>query len=124
MKPFFKYTILLLALLASTNVKAQEIWSLDKCIQYAKEHNLQIRESTLNVEQARNNLTQAKYSFLPNLSAGINESLSWGRSVDLQSLQIIKHKLRSSTSASLSSSVTVFDGLSNVYNLKSSKKQL
>ena len=103
---------------------AQNTWTLDNCIEYAKSHNLQIRQTQLNAEQAKLNLKAAKYDFLPSLNLGLNQSYSWGRSVNMQTLEIIKHELSSSTSASLSSSATLFNGLTNVYNLKSSQTQL
>ena len=124
MKSIVKYTFLAAFSLLSCAGFSQEVWSLDKCLEYAKEHNLQIRQSELAVAQSENAVTQSKYEFLPSLSGGISQSMSWGRSVNLQTLEIIKHKMSSSTSASLSSSVTLFNGLSNVYNLKSNQTAL
>lgn len=103
---------------------AQQGWDLRECIEYAKENNLQVKQSELLVEQSKNMVTQQKYQFLPSISGNLSHSMSWGRSVNLQTLEIIKNKLSMSTSGSLNASVTLFDGLSNVYNLKSSQVQL
>lgn len=124
MKNYLRYTVFALACLICCSAAGQDVWSLDRCIEYAKQHNLQVRQSELSVRQAQNNVTQSKLDFLPSLSAGISHNMSWGRSVNLQTLEIIRHKLSSNTSASLSSSVTIFDGLSNVYSLKSSQTAL
>ncbi len=124
MKSLVKYTLFAAISLFGCKAFGQDIWSLNRCIDYAKEHNLQILQSELSVSQAENSVTQAKADFFPSLSAGFSQNMSWGRSVNLQTLEIIKHKLSSNTSASLSSSMTLFNGLSNVYSLKSSKTAL
>lgn len=99
-------------------------WSLEKCINYAIENNLQIKQQEIAVQQAKNNIIQAKMAFLPSLNSSINHGMNWGRSVNLQDLEIVKNKLSQSTSANLSSSVNVFDGLVKQNNLKSEKKSL
>lgn len=124
MKKILRYTVFALVSLICYNAQGQNVWTLDRCIEYAKQHNLQVRQSELSVRQAQNVVTQSKLDFLPNLSAGLSHNMSWGRSVNLQTLEIIKHKQTSNTSASLSSSLTLFDGLSNVYSLKSNQTAL
>lgn len=57
-----------------------------------------------------------------NVSFGHN--LNWGRSVDLQNLEIIHNKLSQSTSASANASIYLLDGLSKLYGIKSSRKSL
>ncbi len=103
---------------------AESPWSLEKCIGYAKENNLQVRQAQLSVEQARNNAVQSKWNLLPDIGASASHNMSWGRSVNMQTLQIIRNKLNSSTSASLSSSLNVFNGLTKVNTIKSNKIQL
>ena len=48
---------------------AQEAWSLEKCIQYAMENNIQIKQSVLNTEYNENLLKQSKLGQIPNLNA-------------------------------------------------------
>lgn len=100
------------------------IWSLEKCIAYAKENNLQVKQTALQIESAKNSLLGAKLALVPSVSASMSHSMNWGRSVNLQTLEIIHNKLSQSTSASLGASVTVFDGLANVNTLRSSRAQL
>lgn len=99
-------------------------WSLEKCIGYAKEHNLQIKQSQNMVEQSRNNILQSKMDFLPNIDASASHNMSWGRSVNMQTLEIIQNKLSQSTSLSASASVAVFNGLAKINTLKSNQTQL
>lgn len=80
MKPSF-YNIVVLILMG-LNVSAQEQWTLNQCITYAIENNLQIREAGLNEKVAEVNYRQSKWSLLPGVSAGTDAGMNYGRSVD------------------------------------------
>ena len=99
-------------------------WSLERCIEYAKEHNLQIKQNQLSVQQAQNNILQSKMDFLPSVDASASHNMSWGRSVNMQTLEIIQNKLSQSSSFSASASETIFSGLAKINTLKSNKVQL
>jgi outer membrane protein TolC len=62
-------------LLIVTNVFAQNEWALDKCINYALENNLTIKQYELNSRYQQNQLQQSKNNRLPNLSAGISQGV-------------------------------------------------
>ncbi len=115
---------LLMLLVLPIALKSQEIWTLEKCIEYAWANNLNVKQQNIEVSRAENQLTQDKLDFIPSLNASLGHNLNWGRSVDLQNLEIIHNKLSQSTSASVNSSVYLLDGLSRIYGLKSSRKSL
>ena len=115
---------LVLTLLLSLPVRAQDIWTLDRCIEYAWANNLNIRQQSIEVSRSENQLLQDKLDFVPGLNASIGHNLNWGRSVDLQNLEIIHNKLSQSTSASVNTSIYLLDGLSKLYSLRSSRKSL
>ena len=115
---------LLMLLVPPIALKSQEIWTLEKCIEYAWANNLNVKQQNIEVSRAENQLTQDKLDFIPSLNASLGHNLNWGRSVDLQNLEIIHNKLSQSTSASVNSSVYLLDGLSRIYGLKSSRKSL
>ena len=115
---------LVLTLLLSLPVRAQDIWTLNRCIEYAWANNLNIRQQSIEVSRSENQLLQDKLDFVPGLNASIGHNLNWGRSVDLQNLEIIHNKLSQSTSASVNTSIYLLDGLSKLYSLRSSRKSL
>ncbi|MCI1778715.1 MAG: TolC family protein [Bacteroidales bacterium] len=119
-------TLLALIILAffPAALSAQDEWSLEKCIKYAQENNLNIKQQKLSLRESRNNVLQSKMDFLPSLSASGSHNFSWGRSVNLNDLTIIKNKLTQSSSVNLSSSVDIFNGFSKINKLKSNKTQL
>lgn len=109
---------------AQNSNKTDSPWSLEKCVEYAKENNLSVRQAQLSVEQAQNNARQSKWDLLPTLGASASHNMSWGRSVNMQTLQIIRNKLNYSTSASLSSSLDIFSGMTKINAIKSGRTQL
>jgi outer membrane protein len=95
-------------LLAFTSAQAQETWSLQKCIDYAIQNNIQIKQQTLNSEYYNNQLNQAKYNRLPNLNAGISNSQDFGRS--LTYLNTYANRNSNTTNGNLSTNVTIWSG--------------
>ena len=113
-----------LILCLSKTLGAQDIWSLEKCIEYAWSNNLSIKQQNIEVSKSETQLLQDRLDFLPDLNVSFGHNLNWGRSVDLQNLEIIHNKLSQSTSASANASIYLLDGLSKLYGLKSSRKSL
>lgn len=58
----------------------QDSWTLNRCIDHAIEHNINIKQQALDTEYKSNNLDQAKYNRLPNVNASVSQDLSFGRS--------------------------------------------
>lgn len=61
---------------------AQEVWSLERCVQYAWENNLSVKQAQANVKTALLSERQAKASRLPNVSANFNAGEQFGRTID------------------------------------------
>ncbi len=108
MKRMYSLLAAVIMLLAFTSVRAQETWSLQKCIDYAIQNNIQIKQQTLNSDYYNNQLEQAKYNRLPNLNAGLQNSQDFGRS--LTYLNTYANRNSNTTSGSLSTNVTIWSG--------------
>jgi outer membrane protein len=93
------------------SLSAQQAWSLEDCIQYAMENNIQIKQSVLNTEYNENLLKQSKLGQIPNLSGSANYTYSWGRALDQTTYQYTDNQQISSTSMGLSSYTNLFNGL-------------
>lgn len=125
-----KRILLLLAVAAMfVQGKAQEQWSLQKCIDYALENNIVVKQYQLNTEYQENELGQSKNNRLPSVSASVNQGLNFGRSLTLDNTY--DNFTTASTSASVSGSVLIWNGgtLKNSikqseYDLKSSLENL
>ncbi|MHC1703319.1 MAG: TolC family protein [Tenuifilaceae bacterium] len=115
--------ITLLMLLTSFSSKAQELWSLEKCIKYAFDNNIQIKQQLLNVKYNEGKLQQSKLSMLPNLNASSNHSYSFGLATNYITNQ--KEALNTqATSFSINSSVVLFDGFQKLNTTKQNQLDL
>lgn len=116
----FNLTAILFVLL--TPLMAQEnktIWTLEDCINYAHQNNLQIRQEALNHQTDKAYLSQAKAARLPDLNASASGSNIWGTSFDIASGQLVDDNSYQTASFGLNSNVTVFNG----FKLNNSIKQ-
>ncbi|MEO0779520.1 MAG: TolC family protein, partial [Bacteroidota bacterium] len=73
---------LLLLTLWSTIGLAQERWSLEKCIQYARQNNLDLKQAALNVKSARLTQKGNQWSRLPDLNATVTGGIQFGRTIN------------------------------------------
>jgi len=112
-----KFVLAISLFLISNFCFSQDQWTLERCINYALENNLTIKQQELYSKIQDNNLKQAKASLYPSLNAGANQNSTFGRSVDPFTNDFSTETVLS-TNMSLSSSVTVFSGFQQYYNKK------
>ena len=96
-----------------------EDWSLDSCISYAIKHNLTVKNRELDVMSGEIEITDAKDRFLPNVSAGAQQSFSLGRGLTADN--IYSNRNTSQFGWSVQMSLPLFQGLRNVRNLDYTK---
>jgi outer membrane protein len=91
-------------------MQAQKKWNLDECINYALEHNIEIKLQDLNLQIQQTNLNRSKASMLPTLSAGASDVVNWGKSVDRYTNEFADTRTNS-VNMYVQGSVTIFNGL-------------
>lgn len=121
MKKFFSI-MLGIALLTTMQVDAQEeqiqnTWNLQQCIDYALEHNIQVKRQNVAIQYSQNQLKQAKDNQLPNLNAQLNNDFSFGRTLNYDNTY--RNINSSGVSGGLSSNMALFNG----FTLKNTIKQ-
>lgn len=57
-----------------SNLYAQQKWTLQQCIDYAKENNISLKQSSINTENAAIDIIGSKGALFPSLSFGINQN--------------------------------------------------
>jgi outer membrane protein len=116
--------ILLAIFLSGVYIQAQnKVWSLQECIDYANESNLDIKMRQTNVEMQKIALSTARNQRLPNLSGSASYSYSFGRSASGYDNTYQDRNSRS-TSWSLSTNVPVFTGFRISNEIAKSKLDL
>ncbi len=108
MKRIYSLFAAAIMLVAFTSARGQEKWSLQKCIDYALQNNIQIKQQALNSEYYNNQLGQAKFNRLPNLNAGFQNNMSYGRTSGYDNTY--SNFNSNTTSGNLSSNVTLWNG--------------
>lgn len=93
-------------------------WSLQDCISYALEHNISLQMKELDKEKALKILLSSKLDFIPSLNISMENNMNWGRSVDLQTLEIVKNNLTLNSGIGIGASIYLLDGFSKIYDYK------
>ena len=101
--------LILLILLSGLSIQAQDIWSLQKCIQHAKQNNLSVKQSEIAIKQAQLTEAQAKASRWPSLNAGSSYGYSFGRTIDPVTNDFSTQSI-GFNSFSINTGVTLFNG--------------
>ena len=109
-----KRTFLITLLVATVfNAQAQKVWTLDECINYAMEHNLDLQKTQLAQQQAEYQYKASKNAWLPTLSANAGEYLGFGQSPSYTGVYVSDNSSSSSFGANVS--LPLFQGL-GLYN--------
>ena len=117
----------ILAMLAAGTLCAQtpsKVWTLDECVGYALEHNIEIKRQELGVSNSEIGLSESRWDYAPSLSAGSSYSISSGRVLDQTTYEFLENNVVGSSSASVSGSVQVFSGMKRHYALKKAKASM
>jgi outer membrane protein len=104
----------------ATSLSAQNVWTLQKCLDYAMKNNISIQQNILAVATSNEKITQSYAAFLPNLNGNIGHSYDYGRYVN-PFTNTFANTRAVSENFSLSSNMTLFNGFQMQNTLKQSK---
>lgn len=110
-------TLLFIAVVGSSF--AQEAWTLQKCIDYAFQNNIQIQQSQLNLELSEIGKQQNFGALLPSLNGSASHGYNWGQTIDPFTNSFATERIRSN-SLGFNSSLLLFNGFQNTNRLKQS----
>lgn len=120
---------LLLVVGAAQAQEPAKQWTLEECIRYAIEHNIDLKQREVEQENQKVQLHTSKYSWLPSLNASLGQNFDFGRSPSRTGVMADQNS--SNTSLSISLSMPIFDGLktpsdiaAKKYNLKAAIESL
>jgi outer membrane protein len=95
----------------------QKVWTLDECIYYAIDNNIQIKQQGLQTEYQKNSLDLAKLKLLPTLSGSASHNYSFGRSLDQTTYRYFNQTVQSSNFY-VGGNMYLFNGLQNLNTIK------
>ncbi len=122
--------VLIIHFLLTFSVHAQQLWDLKKCIDFALENNLQIKQSRLNQNLSEQNYLRSKVATLPTLNAFASHNYNFGRTIDPFTNQFATQTVQSNA-FSISANWILFNGFQTInairqnnYNLLANKYDL
>lgn len=92
----------------SLRAPAQRVMTLAQCIDYAVSHNVNVKRYANNVEQQKVQLSTARNSRLPDLTAGASQSFNFGRGLNSENAYVNRNT--QSTGFNLQTSVPLLTG--------------
>ena len=122
-KKIFSISFLLLANVFS-GIAQDKTWTLNDCINYALSKNIQVQQASLSDQRNQLYTDQAKAAKLPSLNASVQQNFNWNKGLDSQTNDYGSLDGSNSTSYSLNSSVSLFNGMKIKNEIKQSELNL
>jgi outer membrane protein len=115
--------LFVISLFAWSSNHAQEIYSLEQCIELAWQNNLQVKQAELGLDASESQLKASKANVLPNVNGFASHNYNWGQRIDPFTNQFATTRVQSN-SFGLSSNVTLFNGFQNQQNIQAQQAGL
>lgn len=123
MKKFFIIACACLLIFQASIQAQQHSWSLEECIRYAIDNNIQIKQQAVQTRIQKNTLDMAKLGLLPTINGQARHDYSFGRALDQTSYKFYNQTLLSDY-LNVGGSMDLFKGLQNFNTIQKDKYQL
>ncbi len=104
-------------------LQAQQVWSLEKCINHALQNNLQLKQQQLLVEAARADVLQTKLDLLPGVTANASHAYNYGQTIDRYTNTFATSRVQSNNFY-LQGGVTLFNGFQKINSIRQNQLNL
>ena len=99
------------------SIQAQQIWSLEDCIDYALKNNISLKQSELNIELNKNEYFQSKMELLPSVNISNSFNNNRGRYINPFTNEF-DEEVSSSLNLTYNSNFSLFNGFKNINQIK------
>lgn len=99
-----------------------EDWTLQQCIDYALEHNIDIKLRQQEIESGQLQVADSRHAFLPQINGSASQSFNFGRGLTAENTYANRNTSSFQVGANLS--MPIFSGLRNSRTLEQSKLNL
>ncbi|HNX42923.1 MAG TPA: TolC family protein [Bacteroidales bacterium] len=118
-----KIFLLLCTLLASATGFPQQVWTLEKCIEYALSNNIQVKQQILQIDAGKSSLLQSRLDLLPSLNAGAQHGYNFGQTVDRYTNDFATKSVQTDNFY-IGSELTLWDGFKKVNQVRQNQADL
>ncbi|KPK86638.1 MAG: hypothetical protein AMS27_04530 [Bacteroides sp. SM23_62_1] len=113
----------LLTAMVVAHAYPQDLWTLEACIQYAHDNNLQVRRQNLQVKMAESNFLYARAQVLPTANAFANYTFNKGRAPNFDTYEYVDQAFEDGN-VGIRSQLSLFNGLSTYYTIRQNRYNL
>jgi len=106
------------------NSQQDKEWSLEECVRYAIDNNIQIKQQEIQSGYQQNALELSKLNLLPTLNGQASHNYSFGRALDETTYEFTRDQNIQSNSFYLGGSLNLFNGLQNYNTIQKNKYQV
>ena len=104
----------------SNSAHAQEVITIQQAVERMLQNNLNIKQSSLDVQTAETYLQQSKADLYPSLNGGLDNSFNFGRSLNPATNQLVTQNFFSGN-GSLSTAVDLFGGFAKINQIRQNR---
>ena len=123
MKKSLVFIIICLLISHGSTFGQQKAWSLEECILYAIDHNIQIKQQTIQTRIQKNSLDQSKLNLLPTINGTATHDYTFGRALDQNSYTFYNQTLLQNYFF-IGGRTNIFSGLQNLNTIQRNKYEL
>ncbi|MBK6345891.1 MAG: TolC family protein [Bacteroidales bacterium] len=105
------------------NAGAQQVWTLEQCVNHAITNNLQLKQQMLLVESAKADLLQSKLDLLPGISGNASHAYNYGQTIDRYTNRFATSRVQSNNFY-LQGGVTLFNGFQKLNGIRQNQLNL
>jgi outer membrane protein len=98
-------------------------WSLEECIKYAIENNIQIKQQVIQTQVQENSLDLAKGKLVPSLNSSFSHGYNFGRALDQTNYQFYNETMQSDNMY-IGGQTPIFKGMQNLNAIKKSRYEV
>lgn len=109
---------------AGASFSQQKIWTLEECVRYALDKNIQVKQQELQTRFQKNALDLAKLKLLPTLNGNATHNYSFGRALDETTYEFTEHENVRTNNFYVGGSMNIFNGLQNYHSIKKYQYEL
>ena len=107
-------------LILTSNLFSQKAWTLDECVAFAIENNLQVKNTTYTKDANRESYRQSVRNLLPNVNAFTDYRINTGLTEDPQTGVLVNREFNNAN-YSLSANVDIFQGFQKLNAIQAAK---
>ena len=107
----------------TANSQETKVWTLEECIDYALENNLNVKKQALSIDYQNELLKQSQLEILPSVNGFVSHGYNWGQRIDPFTNEFATDRVRSNN-LYLSADLNLFSGLQQLNKVKKNKLEL